>query len=86
MQCKKIFDGRKLSRDAKEQLRVTAVKRVLAGESPEAVAKGMAINRRTIYRWLEAHYYGGGGAQGETHSWRAAENKRTSDAITCQDC
>jgi transposase len=62
MQCKKIFDGRKLSRDAKEQLRVTAVKRVLAGESPEAVAKGMAINRRTIYRWLEAHYYGGDAA------------------------
>jgi transposase len=62
MQCKKIFDGRKLSRDAKEQLRLTAVKRVLAGESPEAVAKGMAINRRTIYRWLEAHYYGGDAA------------------------
>ena len=62
MQCKKIFDGRKLSRDAKEQLRLTAVKRVLAGESPEAVAKGMAINRRTIDRWLEAHYYGGDAA------------------------
>lgn len=59
MQCKKIFDGRKLPRDSKEQLRIVAVRRVMSGESPEAVAKGMGLNRRTIYRWLEAHYYGG---------------------------
>jgi transposase len=59
MQCKKIFDGRKLSRDSKEQLRIVSVRRVMSGESPEAVAKGMGLNRRTIYRWLEAHYYGG---------------------------
>jgi transposase len=59
MQCKKIFDGRKLPRDSKEQLRVVAVRRVMSGESPEAVAKGMGLNRRSIYRWLEAHYYGG---------------------------
>jgi transposase len=59
MQCKKIFDGRKLPRDSKEQLRIVAVRRVISGESPETVAKGMGLNRRTIYRWLEAHYYGG---------------------------
>jgi hypothetical protein len=43
MQCKKIFDFRKLPRDSKEQLRVVAVRRVMSGESPEAVAKGMGV-------------------------------------------
>ena len=30
-----------------------------AGESPEFVAQGLGINRRTIYRWLAAYHYGG---------------------------
>lgn len=55
MKCKKLFDARSLGHDALEQLRVSAVKRVQAGESPEAVASGLAINRRTIYRWLFSH-------------------------------
>jgi len=59
MKCKKVFDSRKLPRDAKEQLRKAAVKRVEAGESPEVVAAGMGINRRSIYRWLSAYCYGG---------------------------
>jgi hypothetical protein len=28
---------------------------VESGESPEAVAAGLGINRRTIYRWLSAY-------------------------------
>ena len=59
MECKKIFDGRKLQRDSKEKIRIAAVKRVEAGEGPEAVARGLGINRRTIYRWLETYHYGG---------------------------
>ena len=59
MKCKKTFDARTLSREAKEQLRKAAVKRVESGESPEFVAVGMGINRRTIYRWLSAYHYGG---------------------------
>lgn len=59
MRCKKVFDGRKLARSAKEQLRLAAVRRVEAGEGPEAVARGLGINRRTIYRWLSAYHYGG---------------------------
>jgi transposase len=59
MKCKKVFDARKLPRKAKEQLRIAAVKRVDAGESPEAVASGMGVNRRQIYRWIEAYHYGG---------------------------
>jgi len=38
---------------------MAAVRRVEAGESPEAVAAGLGINRRTIYRWIEAFHYGG---------------------------
>lgn len=59
MECKKQFDGRKLPREAKAQLRLAAVKRVESGESPEAVAVGMGFNRRAVYRWLEAYHYGG---------------------------
>lgn len=62
MKCQKILDTRKLPRDAKEQLRMAAVKRVESGESPEFVATGLGINRRTIYRWLSAYHYGGDGA------------------------
>jgi transposase len=64
MKCKKDFDGRKLPRDAKAQLRVAAVRRVEAGESPEVVASGMGFNRRAVYRWLEAFHYGGEAALG----------------------
>lgn len=59
MECKKEFDGRKLPREAKAQLRLAAVKRIENGESPEAVALGMGFNRRAVYRWLEAYHYGG---------------------------
>lgn len=59
MKCKKQFDGRKLPREAKAQLRLAAVQRVENGESPEAVCAGMGFNRRVIYRWLSAYHYGG---------------------------
>jgi len=59
MECKKILDGRKLPRDAKEQIRIAAIKRIANGESPDSVAKGMELNRRTVYRWLEKYHYGG---------------------------
>jgi hypothetical protein len=34
-------DGRKLNRDAEAQIRITAVQRVLNGESPEDVVKSI---------------------------------------------
>jgi hypothetical protein len=52
-------DGRKLSKAAREQLRITAVKRVLAGESPEEVIRSTGFNRRCIYQWLAAYRSGG---------------------------
>ena len=62
MKCKKTIDARKYSHDTLEQMRRDAVRRVEAGESPEFVAEGLGLNRRTIYRWLEAYHYGGDGA------------------------
>ena len=53
------LDTRKLPRKAMEQLRMSAVRRVEDGESPEDVAAALGINRRTIYRWLSAYHYGG---------------------------
>lgn len=40
-------------------MRLSAVKRVESGESPEFIARGMGINRRTIYRWLAEYHYSG---------------------------
>ena len=48
-------DGRKLSHEALEQIRMTAVKRVEAGESPEVVIKGIGFERICIYRWIAAY-------------------------------
>lgn len=59
MHCKKTIDARSYPHDMLEKLRRDAVKRVESGESPEVVATGLGINRRTIYRWLEAFHYGG---------------------------
>jgi transposase len=59
MRSKKAIDFRSYSHDALERLRRDSVRRVEAGESPEDVAAGLGINRRTIYRWLAAYHYGG---------------------------
>jgi transposase len=54
-----INDGRKLNREAQAQIRITAVQRVLAGESPEEVFKSIGYNRRIIYHWLALYRSGG---------------------------
>lgn len=52
-------DARKLDHKTLEALRIRAVQRVHAGESPEVVAKAIGINRTTIYDWLAKHRDGG---------------------------
>jgi len=59
MKCKKTTDGRSFSHTTLEQMRLSAVKRIEAGESPELIAKGLGINRRTVYRWLSGFHYQG---------------------------
>ena len=53
------FDGRKINRKALEELRIRAVKRVEAGESPEVVIKALGFTRARIYEWLAKYREGG---------------------------
>jgi len=53
------IDARKLPPKAQERLRRSAIERIAAGESPEEVAAGIGINRRTIYKWISAYHYHG---------------------------
>ena len=52
-------DGRRLSHEALEQLRINAVQRVENGESPETVIKSISFERVCIYRWIAKYRYGG---------------------------
>jgi transposase len=55
----KANDARKLtSRDLTEK-RISAVKSIMSGQSPESVARNMSINRVSIYNWLKKYRKGG---------------------------
>ena len=53
------MDGRKLSHQAREEIRIRAVRRVEAGESPEDVVRMLGFNRSSIYDWLARYREGG---------------------------
>lgn len=55
----KKLDGRKLDPKPMEEIRIRAVHRVQAGESPEIVIKALGFSRACIYNWL-ARYRAGG--------------------------
>jgi transposase len=55
----KKHDGRKLSPKTLEEIRIRAIERVQAGESPEKVIKTLGFARACIYNWL-ARYRNGG--------------------------
>jgi len=48
------MEGRKVSHKAREEIRIRAVRRVEAGESPEDVVRILGFNRSSIYAsgWL----------------------------------
>ena len=48
------IDGRTLSHEVSEQIRVMAVRRVREGERPSAVMRSYGLCRTTIYPWLRA--------------------------------
>lgn len=48
------IDGRTLSHESTETIRVMAVKRVKEGERPSTVIKSYGLCRTSIYRWLRA--------------------------------
>ena len=53
------FDGRRLNRKTLEEIRIRAVKRVEAGESPEVVIKALGLTRPRIYEWISLYREGG---------------------------
>jgi len=55
----KKTDGRKMSSQAMEEIRIRAVQQVQAGESPEAVIKALGFSRACIYNWLSKYRNGG---------------------------
>ena len=55
----KEMDGRKLSHEALEEIRIRAVKRVEAGESPEVVINALGFHRSAIYKWIALYREGG---------------------------
>ena len=63
------LDGRKLNHKTLEEIRIRAVQRVQAGESPEVVIKALGFTRCCIYNWL-AQYRAGG--------WHALKARKAS--------
>jgi transposase len=55
-------DARSLDHKTLEEIRIRAVERVQAGESPEAVVKALGFSRACIYNWLALYRTGGWGA------------------------
>jgi transposase len=51
----KTFDGRKLNHSAREAIRIRAVERIKAGESPEIIAKTLGYHRSAVYQWLKRY-------------------------------
>ena len=45
-------DARKLDHKTREAIRIRAVQRVKAGESPEGVVKSLGYHRTAIYKWI----------------------------------
>jgi transposase len=74
------LDGRKISSKAMEEIRIRAVQRVQAGESPEAVIKTLGFARACIYNWL-ARYRAGGWQSLRTGSRTGRPKKLTGPQI-----
>ena len=53
------IDARTLKHSTREELRIMAIKRVEAGESPEEVIKGYGFHRSSIYNWIARYREGG---------------------------
>ena len=55
-------DARALDHKTLEEIRIRAVERVQAGESPEVVIQALGFTRSCIYTWLARYRAGGWGA------------------------
>jgi len=55
-------DARQLDHKTLEEIRIRAVQRVQAGESPEVIIRALGFSRACIYNWLAMYRAGGWGA------------------------
>src|SRR6202051_3444419 len=62
MEGMKRRDARALDHKTLEEIRIRAVQRVQAGESPEVVIRALGFTRSCIYTWLARYRAGGWGA------------------------
>jgi len=53
------MDGRKVSHQAREEIRIRAIRRVEAGENPEDVVRTLGFNRSSSYDWMARYREGG---------------------------
>lgn len=53
------LDARKLDHKTREAIRIRAVERIGAGESPEVVADVLGVHRSAVYQWLARYREGG---------------------------
>ena len=85
------LDGRKLKRETLEEIRIRAVKRVEAGESPEVVIKALGFHRGQIYEWLALYREGGidalrrKKAKGKEPKLNARQMKKLYELITTKN-
>jgi transposase len=52
-------DGRRLDHATLQTIRIQAVRRIVAGESPETVAQALGFNRSTVFAWVAKYRAGG---------------------------
>jgi len=65
------LDGRTLSHEMSEKIRLMAVQRVKEGEKPSVVIRSFGLGRTSIYRWLNAERtHGTTGLAAHTHPGR----------------
>jgi len=82
------MNGGKLDHKTREAIRIRAVRRVLAGESPEVVVKALGFSRQRIYEWLARHREGGEealrfkGIPGRKRKLSDAQMKKLYDIVT----
>jgi transposase len=70
-------DGRTLSNDALEQLRLQAVRLARRGETNSAIAEILGVNRRTVGLWLKRYAAAGPRALRATRRGRKVGEQRT---------
>ena len=52
-------DGRKLSHESLEEIRIRSVRQIEKGESPEILAKTLGFSPRAVYNWIAKYREGG---------------------------